>query len=67
MNLGTDEMFALRLPHRLRCELERVAQEHSSSMSGAARFLMQEGLRQFDAAAAARRGSQVEAQAGGAG
>ena len=38
----------VRLPRALRDQLERVAIEHQSSMSGAMRYLLRRGLEQLD-------------------
>ncbi len=43
-----DTQLGLRLPRTLREQLERVAVEHQSSVSGATRYLLRRGLEQLD-------------------
>ncbi len=42
-----DTQLGLRLPRTLREQLERVAVEHQSSVSGATRYLLRRGLEQL--------------------
>ena len=45
----TDEVqLGLRVPRALRAQLERVAAEHQSSISGATRYLLRRALAEFD-------------------
>ncbi len=45
---GDDVQVGLRMPRALREQLERLAVEHQSSVSGATRYLLRRGLEQLD-------------------
>ena len=49
------QQLALRVPQELREQVERVAVAHSSSVAGAARFLLRRALEQLDVEPSARR------------
>ena len=60
----TDEVqLGLRLPRDLRDQLEQVATEHQSSISGATRFLLRRALADFQAELTARRGQNSGSRA----
>ena len=54
-----DVQLGLRLPRDLRDQLEQVAVEHQSSISGATRFLLRRALADFQVELAARRGERA--------
>ena len=45
---GDDVPVGVRMPRALQEQLERLAVEHQSSVSGATRYLLRRGLEQLD-------------------